>query len=183
MKKQAILFLVLLTLLGLAGCESRTDRSEGGVVLSVSDFDGLPVQAAVNAQAGAPLQLGQVTIQNIPKDAGAAVSDLMNVEMRSYEIVYTRTDSGTRTPGTLVGSIFGVAPVNGTVDYDNLVILPGDQFNNPPLSDLLFINGGTDTETGFQTIRLNFQIRFFGRTLTGDEVVTAPSRFDVAFVP
>jgi hypothetical protein len=57
------------------------------------------------------------------------------------------------------------------------------QFNNPPLSDLLVSGGGIDTETGSQVISLEITMRFFGETITGDEVATAPIRFVVEFVP
>jgi hypothetical protein len=107
----------------------------------------------------------------------------MNVEMRSYEVVYTRLDTGTRVPTPLVRSIFGVAPVNGNIIYDNLPLMAGEQLTNPPLEDLLVVNGGIDSETGGRSITLELRVTFFGRTLTGDNVATAPIRFDVEFVP
>jgi hypothetical protein len=181
MRKTAVILFCSVALIVVTGCAARTDKSAGGVILSVSDFDGLPIAASVNAQSF--LQIGQLQIQNIPKNQNGSTSDLMNVEMRSYEVVYSRVDAGTRVPTSFVRSIFGVAPVNGTVQYDNLPVAGAEQFNNPPLSDLLFLNGGFDRETGQQVIILKFQIRFFGRTLTGDEVVTDPIRFDVEFSP
>ncbi len=173
--------LCLVALLALSGCESRTDRSEGGVILSVSDFDGLPVRVFVNDSSA--VQVDTITIQNLPKDPNAGTSTLMNVEMTSYEVRYERVDAGTRVPPPLVEGIFGVAPVNGTTVYDNLVIMGAEQFLNPPLEDLLFINGGIDTETGSRVIKLRFRLRFFGRTLTGDAVSTQPATFDIEFVP
>jgi hypothetical protein len=168
----------------LAGCSARVDESEGGVILSVTDFDELPLVASVNALGFPPvLQIGEITIENLPKDPTGNTSDLMNVEMQSYEVVYTRIDTGTRTPNPLVRSIFGVAPVNGQVVYENLPVMAGEQLSNPPMSDLLVLNGGIDTETGGRSITLELRIRFFGRTLTGDNVATAPIRFDVEFVP
>lgn len=179
MHKKATTLLVVVALAAVLGCEGRTDKSEGTVVLSVSDFDGLPVTASVNAQDF--LQIGEITIQNIPKNPNAGTSELMNVEMRSYEVVFSRVDAGTRVPTPFVRSLFGVAPVNGTVDYNNLPVAGSEQFRNPPLSDLLVQNGGFDQETGNQVIILKLTVRFFGRTLTGDEVSTAPIRFDVEF--
>ncbi|MEM7481297.1 MAG: hypothetical protein AAF481_09000 [Acidobacteriota bacterium] len=183
MRKTIFILLLFSVLLAVGGCESRTDQSEGGVVLSVSDFDGLPLQISVNAQGNAPVQVDQLTLQNLPANPNLTTSPLMNIELRSYEVVYTRTDNGTRVPAPLVASIFGVVPINGTADYVNLAVMSGEQFSAPPLSDLLFANGGFDTETGNRSVRLNLQLRFFGRTLTGNEVVTAPSRFDIVFVP
>lgn len=181
MSKKVGILLCLAALVALPGCESRTDRSEGGVILSVTDFDGLPVRVNVNDSA-AILQLESITIQNIPKNPDAGVSQLMNVEMDSYEIVYSRIDGGTRVPPPLVQSIFGVTPVNGTNIYENLVIMGAEQLLNPPLEDLLFVNGGIDTETGSPVIKVRFRLRFFGQTLTGDTVVSEPATFDVEFV-
>jgi hypothetical protein len=180
MRKTAVLLTILFALFA-AGCESRTDRSEGGVLLSISDFDELPVSASVN---GAQLlQAGEIVIQNIPKNAGGDTSSLMNVELRSYEVIYTRTDAGTRVPTPFVRSLFGVIPVNGSSTQVDIPLMGSEQFSNPPLSDLLFVNGGFDRETGRQVIIMKLTIRFFGRTLTGDEVATPPASFDVEFVP
>jgi hypothetical protein len=151
------------------------------VVLSITDFDGLPVRVGVNTNN--VVQMDSVTIQNLPKNPNGDTSNLMNVEMTSYEVTYSRFDGGTRVPPPLVEGIFGVAPVNGTTVYDNLVIMGGEQFLNPPLEDLLFLNGGVDSETGSPVIKLRFRMRFFGRTLTGDQVATEPASFDIEFVP
>ena len=174
------ILLCLVAVLALSGCESRTDRSDGGVILSITDFDGLPVRVSVNAQSA--VQVESITIQNIPKNSNAETSPLMNVEMTSYEVRYERVDGGTRVPPPLVEGIFGVTPVNGTNVYDNLVIMGAEQFLNPPLEDLLFINGGIDSETGSPVIKIRFRIRFFGRTLTGESVATEPAAFDIEFV-
>jgi hypothetical protein len=175
------ILLCLVALLALSGCESRTDRSEGGVILSITDFDGLPVRVGVNDNSA--VQVDTITIQNLPKNPSGETSNLMNVEMTSYEVTYSRFDTGTRVPPPLVEGIFGVTPVNGTNVYNNLVIMGAEQFLNPPLEDLLFINGGVDSETGSQVIKLRFRLRFFGRTLTGDQVATEPASFDIEFVP
>lgn len=189
MRRSIAVLCALAALVFVGGCSSdRVEDQEGTVFLSVSDFDGLPVAASVNLLAGggggaALLQVEQIVIQNLPRDPGAPTSDLQNVEMRSYEVVYTRADTGTRVPTPLVRTIFGVAPVGGTVTYDNLVVAASEQLLNPPLSDLLFLNGAIDSETGSQVMTVEFRIRFFGRTIAGDDIVTAPIRFDVEFTP
>ena len=181
MKRSLTFVLVLAVMVAAGGCNSRTDESDGSVILSVTDFDGLPTRASVNL--GDVLAVGSIDIDNIPKDPNGSVSELQNVEMRSYEVVYTRADTGTLVPAPLVRSIFGVAPVGGSITYDNLPVMSASQLRNPPLSDLLISNGGIDAETGSTVITITFTIRFFGRTLAGDDVATAPIRFDVEFVP
>lgn len=181
--RRALLGAALLCSLALLGCESRTDKVDGGgVLLSVSNFDGLPIQVSMDQAAAAGLvTIGQLTIENIVKDPSGATSDLMNVEIESVEVTFSRADTGTRLPPPLVRGLFGVVPVGGSDTIENLEILTLQQLGAPPLSDLLTINGGVDTETGGRTILLNFSMRFFGRTLSGDAVDTAPARFTIEF--
>lgn len=171
----------------LFGCEARTDQADGGgVLLSITDFDGLPIQVSVNATAllaGGFVQIADLTIQNIVKDPFGASSSLMDVEIRSYEVTYTRADNGTRVPPTLVRGLFGTAPAGGTFQVTNLPVMTIQQIGNPPLSDLLFQNGSRDRETGSNIIIINLFLRFFGRTLSGDAVETAPAAFTIEFVP
>jgi hypothetical protein len=186
MQKSLALLLLAALPLGLQGCgNSRISSTDGGgVTLSISEFDGLPVQVSMSDAATIRMvQIGQLTIQNIAKNANAVTSDLMNVEMQSYEVVYTRADTGTRVPPPLVSGILGVAPVGGTQTYDNLPILTGEQLFTAPLGDLLVQNGAFDKETGLQSIRLNLALRFFGRTVSGEDVDTLPANFTIEFTP
>ena len=183
MTKLKTLSILTLVALAFVACEGRTDRTDtGGVALSVSDFDGLPIRVAVN-QSGLIVQVGELVISNISTDPTGITSDLMNVELRSFEVVYSRADGGTRVPPPMVDGIFGVVPVNGTLTIENLDVMGGDQFLNVPLSDLIFQNGGFDKETGSQIIKLNLSIRFFGRTISGDAVQTGPAVFTAEFLP
>ena len=52
---------------------------------------------------------------------------------------------------------------------------------NIPLSDLLLVNGGFDKETGSRIIKLELELTFFGKTLSGDDVSTDPVRFSLDF--
>lgn len=175
--------LALTLLLMVAACDSRTEGTDGGgVILSITDFDGLPFAISVNASGGF-FQLDEVEVTNVPKNPAAGTSSLMDVEMQSYEVTFTRADNGTRVPVAFVRGIFGTAPVNGTYTLEDAPVIGPDQFFNPPLSDLLAQNGGVDTETGLSRITLNLRLRFFGRTLSGDEVETEPAAFTVDFTP
>ncbi len=178
---------VFVLTLGIVGCASGNSpdgRDQGNVILSISDFDGLPIQVSVNGIAnGGFLQIGRLTISNISADPTATTSTLMDVEIERYEVGFTRADQGTRTPQPTVRGIFGIVSVNGTLQYDNLPIMSAEEFTNQPLSDLLFANGGIDTETGSEAILLNLNLKFYGRTLGGDRVETqTAANFTVQFV-
>lgn len=182
MRIMTILILVA-SLFFVSGCASdRVEDTDGSVILSVTNFDSLPVSVSVtNNEGGVPIP--SITISNFPKKPGAVTSNLMNVEIQTYQVVYTRLGTGTRTPPTLVRDIFGLAPANGTETYSGLPILGIEQMNSPPLSDLNIDNGGFDSETSSQLITLNLTLTFFGRTIAGDAVSTAPVSFTVEFVP
>lgn len=182
MKTQRILlFLLIAATLAVTSCRSRTDRSEGTVVLSVSHFNGLPVR--ISASTG-PFQIDQITLRNFFKDPTVTQTqghDLEAIELRSYELTYRRRDAGTRTPPPTVEGIFGLVPQLGTLDLFNLPFMTADQTGNQPLRDL--INLGRDTETGTTIITLDVTLRFFGRTLSGDDVASEPSTFTLEVTP
>jgi hypothetical protein len=181
MKRNACIVFLLVSLVGAlaaAGCRSRTDRSEGTVLLTVTDFDGLPVQ--ISASDG-PFDIESIEIRNVAKDPAGATSNLMDVELRSYEVRYRRRDTGTRLPPVLVQSIFSVVPVNSVITIANLPFLLSDQVLNPPLSDLR--TSGIDRETGSRVVTLDVSMRFFGRTLSGDNIVSDPASFTIEVFP
>ena len=179
MKRTVNFVLLAVLILAVGSCRSRTDRSEGSVLLSVTDFDGLPLIVSVGG--GGPTQIEQITLQNFAKDPNGTISDLQSIELRSYEVRFSRRDTGTRLPPPMVKSIFSLIPVNGTVEFDNLPFMSIDQLFNPPLSDLG--TTGADRETGSQVIVLNVTMRFFGRTLAGDDIASDPASFTVEVVP
>jgi hypothetical protein len=166
--------------LALVGCESSTDQVDaGGVILSISDFDGLPIVISVNGSGGIA-QIESMTIESISKNPTGPTGPLMNVEMQSFEFTYTREDTGSRVPPKLVHAGFGVVPINGTMTVDNQPFMVFDQFNSQPLKDLGDL--GIDTQTGSSVVRMRVTMRAFGRTLSGDSVVSAPASFTVEFV-
>ena len=180
-KTLRLLPLSLLVLsVAIAGCNQRTDKDEGSVILTISAFDGLPIQVSVNT--GNLVQVEQLTLSSVAKEPGGLTSNLQDIELQSYEVVFTRADTGTRIPPKRVNGIFGIVPVNGTDNIDNLDILGADQLANPPLSDLLFQNGGFDSETGSTVIQLNVNLRFFGRTLSGDSISSNTVSWLIEFI-
>lgn len=178
MTRPATRILLCALLLAAAGCNSRTDESEGTVILSISDFDGLPV--AMSVVLG-PFQIDELTLANVPKNPGGVTSDLQIIEMRSYEVTYRRLDGGSRTPPPLVESVFGNVPAGGTIVYNNLPFIRPAQLAAQPLLDLG--NLGRDPETGTVIIPLRVTLRFFGRTLAGDNIVSNSASFDIDVAP
>lgn len=175
-----------LLIAGVVSCSGSTDRVDtGGVKLVITDFDGLPILVSVNTTVGAGgfVQVGQIDVENVALDPEGITSELMTVEIRSYEVTYSRADTGTRIPTPFTRGLFGTVPVNGTFTVENLPVMGTDQLLNDPLGDLLFENGGFDEETGATKITLNFRLRFFGRTLAGTAVDSAPAYFTVEFTP
>lgn len=182
MKRKIRTLTPLLLLLVFAGCETSTDKVDsGGVILSITDFDGLPIRVSVGG-SGELVQVETLSVDNVIKDPNGVGSALMNVELQSYEVIYTRADSGSRVPPKLVAGIFGVAPAGGNLTLDNLPVMAAEQFSTAPLLDLYPVNGGIDSETGDSVVTLNLSLQFFGRTLSGDAVISQPARWTIEFV-
>src|SRR5262249_24777869 len=140
-----------------------------------------PTQFIIHGTTTLPA-VPQTTIQNIVVDpTPTATSMLENVELRSYQIIYTRADTGTRVPPPLVEPLSGTVPVNGSLTILNLNVLANNQFLNTPISDLT--NFGIDRETWSQFITLNLSATFYGRTLSGREVASAPTGFTMEVFP
>lgn len=169
----------------LAGCSGDAGETDtGGVEIVISDFDGQPSLISANAAAAVGLvTIGEITVSSLIENPGDLPTDLQTVVLNTYEIVYTRADAGTRVPTPLVERVLGSIAPGADTTYENLPILRAEQLLNPPLSDLLFVNGGFDTETGSDVIRLNFGVRFFGRTVGGRDITTPRQSFTVEFVP
>lgn len=178
----------LLLLLPLAaglvalGCSDADEVDSGGVSLVIADFDGLPIRVAVNT-AGAAVQVEEIELESIIQNPDLGTGNLQTIELRSYEVRFTRADTGTRVPTPLVQGLLGTVPPGGSTTLENLPVMLAEQMLNPPVSDLLFVNGGSDRETGSEVIKLNLIIRFFGRTLGGRDVVSNAQSFAVEFVP
>jgi hypothetical protein len=189
MKRYSLSLVAIVIACNLLACSSsgdRVDEAEGAVLLTITDFDGFPVAISVNLNVstlGGFVQVGEITISNVTKNPNATTSPLQDVELDSYEVTFARSDSGTRLPPNQVRAVFGVVPVGGTDTLNNLVLLGPEQMLNPPLSDLLVVNGGVDSETGSTTIVLDVQFRFFGRTLSGDQISTPREAFTIEFLP
>jgi hypothetical protein len=173
--------LVLSVLLLVAGCEQRTDQTDSGGVLLEVEFVNFPLRVAVNSSSA--IQVETTEINSVIANPNRPTSALMDVELETFEVVYSRADGGTRVPTPYVINLLGTVPVGGTLSYTNLPVMSLEQLNNPPMTDLFFENGGFDKETGKPYIILNLEVRVFGRTLTGDTVASVPRLQTLEFVP
>jgi hypothetical protein len=182
MRKTLNLALASILVLGLLACEQRTDRTDGGgVLLTFGQIDWAAVYSVGTSVGGGGATIDTVTLVSVVKNPAGVTSSLMDVELQSFEVSFRRADTGTRLPPVLVRTFPGVIPVNGTLTISGMFFMLEGQLENPPLSDLLVINGGVDQETGAESILLDVSIVFFGRTLSGDEVQSAPLRKTVQF--
>jgi len=103
------------------------------------------------------------------------------VELEGIEFTYTRVDRGTRIPSPFFFNLLGTVGAGGTLSYNGMPILSIEQVSNPPISDLLFENGGFDKETGDTVITMNVWVRAYGRTLSGREVQSVPRPHTIEF--
>ena len=174
-----VLLLLALALVVL-GCEERTEETDtGGVLLEVEFMDSL---FRVGVEESEVVTIPTITINSIIADPTGASSSLMDVQLRSYQVTFSRADTGTRVPPTFFFNIIGTVPVGGTLTLSDFPILSTEQTRSPPLSDLLIANGGFDRETGQTTIRLNVIFQAFGTTLTGTRVASQPRTQTMEFV-
>jgi hypothetical protein len=170
-----------LTSLALLGCDEEIQETDAGGIALTVEFTVSPSIVGVNDQER--VTIPSMTIDSIVLNPSAATSNLMNVEVSTMEVTFSRADSGTRVPVPYVVQLLGSVPVGGTLSYSNLPVMGVQQMRSPPLSDLLFENGAVDKETGDDYIRLNVNVRVFGRTLGGEEVVSRLRGETIEFVP
>jgi hypothetical protein len=186
MRHHARIAALALTVVAVFACNTneRTGKTDdGGIILSISSFDGLPISisASQESQTGSTVTVGEIVVTSIVKSPSQPTSQLMTVEMDSYEVTYQRADLGTRVPPRLKNFLLGSVPAGGTFTLNNGPILRIDQFEEQPIEDMLDL--GYDSETTSTVIRLKVGIQFFGRTIAGDIVETAPGYFTLDIVP
>lgn len=181
MNRFARIFALATLTLAVLGCESRTDKSDGGGILLSLSIDGWPAIVSVSSPDVPPVTIDQMIVQSVVKNPGQPTSELMKVEIDKYEVTFQRDDTGSRLPPRLVENIIASVDPGGTFTCLGCFILRVDQFNNQPLRDMLEL--GRDSETDSEVIRFRVGVQFFGRTISGDTVETAPASFTMEVVP
>ncbi len=163
------------------GCEERTEQTDSGGVLLEVDFTNTILRVGVEETE--IVTIPTISVNSIVADPSGSTSTLMDVQLRSLEVTFTRADSGTRLPPPYFFNIIGTVPVGGSLTLSSFPIMSVEQTRAPPLSDLLIASGGFDRETGLTYIRLNVTFRVFGTTLTGTNVASGPRTQTLEFVP
>ena len=179
----ARLLMVSLALLGL-GCDERTEETDSGGVLLEVEFVSVPNVVSVNeanTTGGGLVTVTTLNVNSVVARPGSTTSPLMDVELEAIEITFRRVDGGSRVPASLVDRLLFTVPVGGTLTVTNQPIMSLDQLQNPPMSDLLFENGGFDKETGKTFIRMDVIVRVFGRTLGERRVESVPRPHTIEF--
>ncbi len=179
-KSTALRLLVVASLLFVLGCNERTDEADNGGVLLEVQFTSTLLRVGVEETE--TLNIPTITINSVVANPSAGTSSLMDVQLRTLEVTFSRADSGTRVPPPYFVNVIGTVPVGGSLVLSNFPVMSTEQTRVPPLSDLLIANGGFDRETGQTFIRLDMTFRAFGTTLTGTSVASQPRTQTTEFV-
>lgn len=113
-------------------------------------------------------------VARLKNSGDVTAPELQEIVIERYEVTYARTDGGTSLPAGMQRAMTAKVQVtpNGVVTQRitqvTLTLVPGSQKLQPPLSHL--ISPGFEPDTGFPTITVDATIRFFGRTIAGEQV-------------
>src|SRR5262245_54933550 len=130
---RTILFLLIAASLAVTSCRSRTDKSEGTVILT-AETNTFPVTVSLSSTDPGVFQLSSFTLHSIIKDPTMIVgTELQTIEMRSFTVNYRRRDTGTRVPAPIVRGLSGNVPPGSNLIVTNLPFLTYDQLLSPPL--------------------------------------------------
>ncbi len=180
MKTSARMLMLVIALIAL-GCVERIQETDSGGVLLEVDFTSTVLRVGV--EENEIVTIPTITINSVVADPAGTTSSLMDVQLDSLEVTFSRADTGTRLPPPYFFNIIGTVPVGGTLTMSSFPIMSVEQTRSPPLSDLLLLNGGFDRETGNTYIRLDFTFRVYGRTVAGTSVASIPRTQTLEFVP
>lgn len=173
--------LALAAALVFLGCNDRVDETDTGGVLLEVEFENTVYRVPVNSTT--LVQIETVNINSVVAQPGGPSSSLMDVQLETLEVVFSRADTGTRVPPPFYFNVISTVPVGGNLNYDNLPIMSFDQLDRPPLSDLKFQNGAVDRETGASVVKLFATVRVYGKTVSGKNVSSTPRTQTIEFVP
>jgi hypothetical protein len=91
MNRFARIFALATLTLAVLGCESRTDKSDGGGILLSLSIDGWPAIISVSSPEVPPVTIEQMIVKSVIKNPGQPTSELMKVEIDKYEVTFSAT--------------------------------------------------------------------------------------------
>lgn len=171
-------FLQLCVVLGLAlvvgscGASSSLDNSEASVFLTVDITDYNP-DIDICLQAS-DIAIGTMAINSNSRSPDGVDSVQQDVNLTRWVIRPYRTDGGSTASPEWSYDVTVFVPSGGSADLSNYRVYPLEYLHEVPLAHLLPENGGYDPETGNTNIRQSFELKIYGKTVSGKNVVTNP---------
>jgi hypothetical protein len=122
----------------------------------------------------ADTQITATFVARLKASTDSTAPELQEILIEGYEVTYRRTDGGTSVPAGMQRSLAAKVQItpNGIATERQttitLTLTPGSQKLQPPLSHL--ISPGFEPDTGYPTVQADAIVRFFGRTIAGEQV-------------
>jgi hypothetical protein len=117
------------------------------------------------------VQISNIVLTSHFKSANATdPQHFSDVNFTEYDVVWTRTDGGTKVPPVGRFPISVLVPSGGTATLSTPPILPVGGLLLSPFDQLQPSGGGIDHETGLPKIDLKYEITFFGEDMAGHRV-------------
>jgi hypothetical protein len=177
---RALLPVLAAALAFAAGCTNKQGETESPVYMT-TNITGTQ-SLTFNIAPGAGFQLGTVIVTSFPKNSGVTdPQGFQTIQLSSYVVKYTRLDGGTSLPNPPQQSfaISGTIPLGGSITLSGLPVITPAASQQSPFDQLLPFNGGIDQQTGQPTINVGVTVTFFGETVAGTRVSSAPVTFPV----
>lgn len=156
-----------------SACSSNQEGSTDGAVYIQSTVDGsnCPYWNIDPNQSPyvRPTIKAQKFVSKVKKTG--ASSSFMDVKLTDCWVEYTRIDGGTIVPRQYHFPWTIIVPVGGTGTLNNGPILSDDQMLESPFDNLA--QRGYDPETGNQTIKMKAKVTWYGKTMSGESIVTS----------
>jgi hypothetical protein len=172
---RALLLTIAAALPFVAGCTNKQGETESPVFLTTDLATSAGQSLTFNIATGAPLQLTTMVVTSHGKSP--TVTDpqgFQTVQLTSYVVHFTRLDGGTKVPADETFAVGGTIPLNGSITLNNYPVITPAASQQSPFDQLLPFNGGIDQETGQPLIHLGLTITFYGETVAGTRVSSAP---------
>lgn len=164
--------LALGLVVGSCGGSSTLDNTAATVYLTIDI-------SAYNPDVDICFQQTDIAIENMEitsttKDPNGSLSPNQDVNLTRWVISPYRTDGGSTASPEWSYDQAVFVPAGGTADLENYRVYPLEYLSEVPLANLFPANGGFDPETGNTNIRQSFELRLFGKTVSGKSVATTP---------